>query len=128
MARYSEEFKRNAIALTKKVGITKASRELGVARCSVYHWCKEMEVDTFADAEDPSAVDLDEMINEKIVEDQPLQESDAREPDNSEQDLPEAPDSIATAMALLVIENTQLREVIKHLREVISGLTDHMVL
>ena len=36
------------------------------------------------------------------------------------------PDTIA--MALFVIENTHLREVIHHLRDTISGLTDHNLL
>lgn len=40
----------------------------------------------------------------------------------------EEPDTIAMAMALLVIENTHLREVIHHLRDTISGLTDHNLL
>ena len=35
---------------------------------------------------------------------------------------------ICSAMALLVIENTHLREVIHHLRDTISGLTDHNLL
>lgn len=32
------------------------------------------------------------------------------------------------AMALLVIKNTHLREVIRNLRDTISGLTDHKLL
>ena len=35
---------------------------------------------------------------------------------------------VAMAMALLVIENTHLREVIRNLRDTISGLTDHKLL
>ena len=48
--------------------------------------------------------------------------------DADENDSPETSDTLATAMAMLVIENTHLREVIKHLRDTISGLSDHVLL
>ena len=48
--------------------------------------------------------------------------------DAGEDDSPETGDTLATAMATLVIENTHLREVIKHLRDTISGLSDHVLL
>lgn len=121
MSKYTEEFKRNALERMKEVGITKASRELKVAHCTIYRWCQEME-GRASETEDPPA-DLDAAIEKTIADEQPPPEA------NSAQETPNessgCSDTIATAMALLVIENTHLREVIKHLRDTISGLTDH---
>ena len=42
MSKYTEEFRRNAIELMKKVGITKACKELKVSHCTIYRWCHEL--------------------------------------------------------------------------------------
>lgn len=124
MSKYTEEFKRNALERMKEVGITKASRELKVAHCTIYRWCQEME-GRASETEDPPA-DLDAAIEKTIADEQPLPEANsAQETPNESSDCG---DTIATAMALLVIENTHLREVIKHLRDTISGLTDHSLI
>ena len=43
MSKYTEEFRRNAIELMKKAGITKACKELKISHCTLYRWCREME-------------------------------------------------------------------------------------
>ena len=43
MSKYTEEFRRNAIELMKKVGITQAAKELKVAHCTIYRWCGELD-------------------------------------------------------------------------------------
>ena len=43
MSKYTEEFRRNAIELMKKVGITQATKELKVAHCTIYRWCRYLE-------------------------------------------------------------------------------------
>ena len=35
---YSEDFKKKAINLASKVGVTKAAEELGVSTSSIYSW------------------------------------------------------------------------------------------
>ncbi len=74
----------------------------------------------------PSCADLDALIENETLAEPPLTEADAQEESDPET-VGEA-DTIATAMALLVIENAHLREVIQHLRDTISGLTDHRLL
>lgn len=129
MSKYTEEFRRKAIEHMKKVGITKASSDLKIAHCTLYRWCRELEGAGEAEMEDSVSNHNDEM------EDEARAELSATEPDDTQnqQDEPGGEsdagnDTIATAMALLVIENTHLREVIKHLRDTISGLTDHRLL
>ena len=56
--------------------------------------------------------------------DEPIVQKQTKSGDEAQEDN----DAIAMAMALLVIENTHLREVIHHLRDTISGLTDHNLL
>lgn len=72
--------------------------------------------------------DMDALIEEQLSKEQPPPEPDAQESAEADNDTPEGDDTIAMAMALLVIENTHLREVIRNLRDTISGLTDHKLL
>lgn len=124
MSKYTEEFRRNAIELMKKVGITKACKELKVSHFTIYRWCKEFEGST-PEQEEAVETNLDAMIEKNSSE---LPHADTIPSDSDADDTPDTSDTIATAMAMLVIENTQLREVIKHLRETISGLSDHILL
>ena len=119
MFKYSLEFRQNAIELVKKIGITKACKELNVAHGTVRRWCHEMNVSTSAetDIEVPTNPDMDALLEKHAEEEPPPHENTDEEAGCS--------DTIATAMAMLVIENTRLREIIKHLRDTISGLTDH---
>ena len=71
---------------------------------------------------------MDALIEEQLSKEQPPPEPDAQESTEADNDTPEGDDTIAMAMALLVIENTHLREVIRNLRDTISGLTDHKLL
>ena len=119
MFKYSLEFRQKAIELVKKIGITKACKELNVAHGTVRRWCHEMNVSTSAetDIEVPTNPDMDALLEKHAEEEPPPHENADEEAGCS--------DTIATAMAMLVIENTRLREIIKHLRDTISGLTDH---
>lgn len=128
MSKYTEEFRRNAIELMKKIGITKACKELNVAHCTIYRWCRELEGASADESEEAASADLDALIEGQINEEEPLPNPDVQEPAETEQEPHGDSDTIATAMALLVIENTHLREVIQHLRDTISGLTDHKLL
>lgn len=128
MSKYTEEFRRNAIELMKQVGITKACKELKVSHCTIYRWCRELEGASSNEPDDTGSEDMDALIESHISKEQPPPEPDAHEPPESEMDSLEADDTIAMAMALLVIENTHLREVIRNLRDTISGLTDHKLL
>ena len=40
---YSEEFKREAVALADKVGTTQACEELGITSASIYSWRQKLE-------------------------------------------------------------------------------------
>lgn len=126
MSKYTEEFRRNAIELMKKAGITKACKELKISHCTLYRWCREMEGGTVVETEEPVEDDLDAMIAKQTEEN--TQEAEPAAPSASEDDSSAASDTVATAMAMLVIENTHLREIIKHLRDTIAGLTDHRLL
>lgn len=129
MSKYTEEFRRNAIELMKQVGITKACKELKVSHCTIYRWCRELEGTSSSEPDDTGSKDMDAFIERQISKEQPPLEPDAQVPSEAEQDSPEeGDDTIATAMALLVIENTHLREVIRNLRDTISGLTDHKLI
>ncbi len=128
MSKYTEEFRRDAIELMKKIGITKACKELNVSHCTIYRWCRELEGASADESEEAASADLDALIEGQINEEEPLPDPDVQEPVEAEQEPHEDSDTIATAMALLVIENTHLREVIQHLRDTISGLTDHKLL
>ena len=70
---------------------------------------------------------MDALIEEQLSKEQPPPGPDAQELEEVD-NTPEGEDTIAMAMALLVIENTHLREVIRNLRDTISGLTDHKLL
>ena len=126
MSKYTEEFRRNAIELMKKVGITKACKELKISHCTLYRWCREMEGGTVIETEEPVDGDLDALIEKHAEE--PSQEIEPAAATASEDESSGASDTVATAMAMLVIENTHLREIIKHLRDTIAGLTDHRLL
>ena len=119
MFKYPIEFRQDAIELVKKIGITRACKELNVAHGTVRRWCQEMNVSTSAEAEESENTDMDAMMEKRSEEPPP--------PDDLSED-PGSTDTIATAMAMLVIENTRLREIIQHLRDTISGLTDHRLL
>lgn len=124
MSKYTEEFRRSAIELMKQVGITKACKELKVSHCTIYRWCRELE-GSIPEPEEPVVEDLDAILKQQV---ETLPSSDVPAEEAAEEDASEASDTIATAMAMLVIENTHLREVIKHLRGTISGLSDHILL
>lgn len=124
MSKYTEEFRRNAIELMKKAGITKACKELKISHCTLYRWCKEMEGGTVIETEEPADGDLDAMLEKQTGE---SSQETKPVPSASEDESSAASDTVATAMAMLVIENTHLREIIKHLRDTISRLTDHML-
>ena len=124
MSKYTEEFRHNAIELMKQIGITKASKQLKVSHCTIYRWCRELE-GSIPEAEVPVNEDLDTMLDEHTEN---STKNALLTGDADEDDSPETSDTLATAMAMLVIENTQLREVIKHLRDIISGLSDHVLL
>lgn len=125
MSKYTDEFKRNAIELMKKAGITKACKGLKISHCTLYRWCREMEGKNVIETEDPADGDLDAMLEKQA--DESLHETEPAIAAAAEDDSSGTSDTVATAMAMLVIENTQLREIIKHLRDTISGLTDHML-
>lgn len=132
MSKYTEEFKRKAIEHMKNVGVTKASSDLKIAHCTIYRWCRELEGTSEAETEGP--VPYHNEANE-VMDEESCTELAAAKPDETQNQQDESGgeseagnDTIATAMALLVIENTHLREVIKHLRDTISGLTDHRLL
>lgn len=127
MSKYTEEFRRNAIELMKQVGITKACKELKVSHCTIYRWCRELEGASSNETDDTAAEDMDALIEEQLSKEQPPPGPDAQELEEVD-NTPEGEDTIAMAMALLVIENTHLREVIRNLRDTISGLTDHKLL
>lgn len=127
MSKYTEEFRRNAIELMKKVGITQAAKELKVAHCTIYRWCRELEGITPGEPEETDSTDMDGLLEDREKEEHPSDPSN-REQTDAQDDAQEDTDTIAMAMALLVIENTHLREVIHHLRDTISGLTDHNLL
>lgn len=134
MSKYTEEFKRNAIELMKSIGVTKASKELKISHCTIYRWCRELEGNAVLEAEEPVKNDLDSMMDEQTYQDKSAKETknvdecDVSEAAAEAEEDPVEDDNIATAMALLVIENAHLREVIRHLRDTISGLTDHHLL
>ena len=124
MSKYTEEFRRNTVELMKQIGITKACKEAKVSHCTIYRWCKEFE-GSIPEQEEAVATDLDAVIEKNSSE---LPHADETPSDSDADETPDTIDTVATAMAMLVIENTQLREVIKHLRETISGLSDHILL
>lgn len=126
MSKYTEDFRRSAIELMKRVGITKACKELRIAHCTLYRWCREMEGEIDMETEEPTDLDIDAVLAERT--DESPQETEQTSSAALEDESFSGGDSIATAMAMLVIENTHLREIIKHLRDTISGLTDHSLL
>ena len=77
--------------------------------------------------EEPTTVDVDALL-EKLAEEEPPPEPVSQEQMGAEDESPKGDNTISMAMALLVIENTHLREIIRNLRDTISGLTDHKLL
>ena len=128
MSKYTEEFRRNAIELMKKVGITKACKELKLAHCTIYRWCRELERISANESDDSGSKDMNTFFEYQTSKEQPHPESDVQVPAEAEEGPSENDDTITMAMALLVIQNTHLREVIRNLRDTISGLTDHKLL
>lgn len=128
MARYTDEFKHNALDLMKRVGISQASRNLKIAQCTLRRWCRDAEVHKDAEREDDVRLDLgtDFSAENNAEASSPSPESQVLT--ESSEPPREGEDIVATALAMLVIENTHLREVIRHLRDTISGLTDHNLL
>ena len=124
MSKYTEEFRRNTVELMKQIGITKACKEAKVSHCTIYRWCREFE-GSVPEREEPVNTDLDAMLEQQYAE---TPQDDMSVPVSDDEEAPDSSDTVATAMAMLVIENTHLREVIKHLRETISGLSDHILL
>lgn len=68
MSKYTEEFRRNAIELMKKVGITQAAKELKVAHCTIYRWCRELEGMTPGEPEEIGSTDVDKLIEDQEKE------------------------------------------------------------
>ena len=66
MSKYTEEFRRNAIELMKKVGITKACKELKVSHCTIYRWCHELEGASSNEPDDTAAEHLAAIIEEHL--------------------------------------------------------------
>lgn len=128
MSKYTEEFKRNAIELMKQAGITKACKELKLAHCTIYRWCRELERIPANESDDSGSKDMNTLFEYQTSKEQPQPEPDVQVPAEAEEGPSENDDTITMAMALLVIENTHLREVIRNLRDTISGLTDHKLL
>lgn len=128
MSKYTEEFRRNGIELMKKVGITKACKELKVSHCTIYRWCRELERIPANESDDSGSEDMNTLFEYQTSKEQPQPEPDVQVPAEAEESPSENDDTITMAMALLVIENTHLREVIRNLRDTISGLTDHKLL
>lgn len=94
---------------------------------TIYRWCRELEGITPGEPEETDSTDMDGLLEDREKEEHPSDPSN-REQTDAQDDAQEDTDTIAMAMALLVIENTHLREVIHHLRDTMSGLTDHNLL
>ena len=118
MRKYSDELKQDALYMAITEGFSKAQRKYQVPQSTLRLWYKT--------AKDSGR--LPERYADKVPESQKESEEQAfvtleTELDEccdeaSEQDKP---DSIATAMALLVIENMRLREMNHQLRKTIES-------
>lgn len=75
MSKYTEEFRRNAIELMKKVGITQAAKELKVAHCTIYRWCRELEGMTPGEPEEIGSTDVDKLIEDQEKGEHPSEPS-----------------------------------------------------
>ena len=78
LSKYTEEFKRNAIELMKQAGITKACKELKLAHCTIYRWCRELEGASSNEPDDTVTEDIDALIEERLRKEQPPAEPDAQ--------------------------------------------------
>ncbi len=63
MARYSAEFKKNAVRMFKHEGITKTCRQLHVTRATVYRWAKQEENDPGNNSQSNSEV-IEDKVNQ----------------------------------------------------------------
>lgn len=129
--KYTDEFKREAIELVKAVGLRKASKELKLAYSTVYRWCHNMVNEIAEEDETSECIDLNAAVEsfiekrtapsceEGIMEEQSIENED---------ETSNVDDPVATAMAMLVLENMHLRESIRNLRGTLSGLTDHQLI
>ena len=125
-AKYTDDFRRDAVELVKKLGVTKASKELKLAHCTLSRWCREMNDGQTVEEDTQEITDIDAAV-ENYIEEQLPSSSDEEEAEETTTDE-SADDTIATAMALLVIENQHLREIIRSMRETLSGMTDHQLI
>ena len=53
---YTEDFKREAVNLVSKIGVTKAAEELGVSTNSIYSWKKNLEEKPLAKSLSPAPI------------------------------------------------------------------------
>lgn len=121
MPKYSNEFRQNALAHMKEVGVSQTCKDLKIARCTLYKWCHAAEgIGNDADAEEEITIE----DTPEVPEEEPSQELETQE---CEEDPPAPADTVATAMSMLVIENMELRATIRQLRATISGLTDRLL-
>ena len=100
MSKYTEEFKRNAIELMKQAGITKACKELKLAHCTIYRWCRELDRIP-ANESDDSAQRHEYALRIPNKQEQPQPEPDVQVPAEAEEGPSENDDTITMAMALL---------------------------
>lgn len=118
MSKYSNEFKQDALYMAITEGFTKAQRKYQVPQSTLRLWHKvakdsgrlpvgyaDKAPELPKESEVQSSVSLETEMNECCDE---AQESDK-------------PDAIATAMALLVIENMRLREMNHQLRKAVES-------
>lgn len=121
MPKYTDEFRQQAVAHMKKVGVTQTCKDLKIARCTLYQWCHKQEgMPADTDSEEESVP-----IEAPAL---PETEESAQAPAGEQEEDPPTPaDTIATAMSMLVIENMELRATIRQLRSTISGLTDRIL-
>ena len=117
--KYTSEFKEKALAMVRDKGIMETCRELKVAHCTIRRWCREIEgVQIIDDQENNAELETVAATNESAQAEECLQDEEV---------ISEPQETVATAMALLVIENMNLRETIRRLRATISGLTDNVL-
>ena len=74
MSKYTEEFKRNAIELMKQAGITKACKELKLAHCTIYRWCRELDRIPANESDDFGSEDMNTLFEYQTSKEQPQPE------------------------------------------------------
>ena len=128
--KYSEAFRQEAVELVRRIGVTKASKELKLAHCTLYRWCRDSVAETGMEDEGQESTNLDTVV-ESYVEEQLPSATEEPETDTvpgEDENTQTADDPVSTAMAMLVIENMHLREIIRNMRETLSGMTDHQLI